>query len=228
MLGRPLKGMGLNRSIRGELRWRATSPHPPTPTPAPPQPHGSLSPANPIIHHCQQPVSRDPGVCLQHIEKCASLSSNTLFAMLTFPQNQIANNFIFTPLAVTAEPKAPLSNCGRSKVVLHKAPHFQGAAASSRSPAVLAVVDSVAVVYRNFRTISHNFFPQLLTLRLKQRMRLIYGFFSIRGASHPRLFLASFQLAPKRGAAIRTCLCSVLFISKVSQKFVSIFKHSVE
>ena len=23
MLGRPLKGMGLNRSIRGELRWRA-------------------------------------------------------------------------------------------------------------------------------------------------------------------------------------------------------------
>ena len=50
-------------------------------------------------------------------------------------------------------------------------------------------------------------------------------FFSIRGASHPRLFLASFQLTLKRGAAIRTCLCSVLFISKVSQKFVSIFKH---
>ena len=82
--------------------------------------------------------------------------------------------------------------------------------------------------YRNFRTISRDFFSQLWTLRLKQRMRLIYGFFSIQGASHPRLFLASFQLASKRGAAIQTCLCSVLFISKVSQKFVSIFKHSVE
>ena len=82
--------------------------------------------------------------------------------------------------------------------------------------------------YRNFRTISRDFFPQLLTLRLKQRMRLIYGFFSMRGASHPRLFLASFQLTSKLGATIRTSLCSVLFISKVSQKFVSIFKHSVE
>ena len=29
-------------------------------------------------------------------------------------------------------------------------------------------------------------------------MQLIYGFFSIQGASHPRLFLASFQLASKR------------------------------
>ena len=82
--------------------------------------------------------------------------------------------------------------------------------------------------YRNFRTISRDFFPQLLTLRLKQRMRLIYGFFSIRGASHPRLFFASFQLASKCRAAIRTCLCSVLFISKVSPKFISIFKYSVE
>ena len=83
-------------------------------------------------------------------------------------------------------------------------------------------------MYRNFRTISRDFFPQLLTLRLKQRMRLIYGFFSIRGASHTRLFLASFQLASKRRAAIRTCLCTVMFISKVSQKFISIFKYSVE
>ena len=82
--------------------------------------------------------------------------------------------------------------------------------------------------YRNFRTISCNFFPQLLTLRLKQRMRLIYGFFLIREASHPPLFLASFQLTSKCGAVIRTCLFSVLFISNVSQKFVSIFKHSVE
>ena len=48
------------------------------------------------------------------------------------------------------------------------------------------------------------------------------------GTGVPRLFLASFQLALKRGAAIQTCLCSVLFISKVSQKFVSIFRHSVE
>ena len=82
--------------------------------------------------------------------------------------------------------------------------------------------------YRNFRTISRDFFSQLWTLRLKQRMQLIYGFFSIQGASHPRLFLASFQLTSKRRAAIQTSLCSVLFISKVSKKFVSIFKHSVE
>ena len=96
---------------------------------------------------------------------------------------------------------------------------------------VTALVRPIANVtdrYRNFRTISRNFFPQLWTLRLKQQMPLIYGVFSIQGASHPRLFSASFQLASKRGAAIRTCLCSVLFISKVSQKFVSIFKHSVE
>ena len=92
----------------------------------------------------------------------------------------------------------------------------------------LQVISPERLQYRNFRTISRDFFPQLLTLRLKQRMRLIYGFFSIRGASHPRLFLASFQLASKRRAAIRTCLCSVLFISKVSQKFISIFKYSVE
>ena len=85
-----------------------------------------------------------------------------------------------------------------------------------------------AFIYRNFRTISSNFFPQLLTMWLKQQMRLIYGFIPIRGASHPRLFLASFQLTSKRSAAIRTCLCSVLFISKVSQKIVSIFKHNVE
>ena len=96
-----------------------------------------------------------------------------------------------------------------------------------RCQCVMAYIMSV-LVYRNFRTISRYFFPQLLTLRLKQRMRLIYGFFSIRGASHTRLFLASFQLASKRRAAIRTCLCSVMFISKVSQKFISIFKYSVE
>ena len=83
--------------------------------------------------------------------------------------------------------------------------------------------------YGNFRTISHNFFPQLLTPRFKQGMQLIYGFFFfIQRASHPRLFLTSFQLTSKRGAVVQTCLCSVLFISKVSQKFVSIFKHIVE
>ena len=93
---------------------------------------------------------------------------------------------------------------------------------------VLTNLRFLKLVYRNFWTISRDFFPQLLTLRLKQRMWLIYGFFSIWGASHPRLFLASFQLASKRVAAIWTSLCSVLFISKVSQEFVSIFKHSVK
>ena len=34
--------------------------------------------------------------------------------------------------------------------------------------------------YRNFRTISRDFFPQLWILRLKQRMRLIYGFFQYK------------------------------------------------
>ena len=82
--------------------------------------------------------------------------------------------------------------------------------------------------YPNFRTKNRDFFPQLLTLRLKQRVRLIYGFFLIRGALHPRLYLASFQLASKPGAAIRPSLCSVLFISKVSQKIASIFQHSVK
>ena len=52
-------------------------------------------------------------VILQQINKCVSLSSDATFAMLQFPQNQIANNFIFTPPAMTAEPKAPLSDCGR-------------------------------------------------------------------------------------------------------------------
>ena len=33
------------------------------------------------------------------------------------------------------------------------------------------------IIYCNFRTISRDFFPQLWTLRLKQRMWLIYGFF---------------------------------------------------
>ena len=51
--------------------------------------------------------------------------------------------------------------------------------------------------------------------------------FLIQGASHPCLFLAPFQLTSKRGATIRACLCSVLFISRVSQKFVSLFNHSV-
>ena len=60
-------------------------------------PHGNLSPANPVIHHCRQAVSGDPGVRLQQIDKCASLSSNAPFALLWFPQNQIANNFISTP-----------------------------------------------------------------------------------------------------------------------------------
>ena len=76
-------------------------------------PHGSLSPANPVIHRCRQAVSGDPDVRLQQIDKCASLSSDAPFAMLRFPQNQIANKIIFAPPAMTAEPKAPLSNCGR-------------------------------------------------------------------------------------------------------------------
>ena len=33
-------------------------------------PHGSLSPANPVIHRCRQAVSGDPGVCLKQINKC--------------------------------------------------------------------------------------------------------------------------------------------------------------
>ena len=49
---------------------------------------------------------------LQQINKYSSLNSAAPFAMLRFPQNQIANNFIFTPPAMTAEPKAPLSHCG--------------------------------------------------------------------------------------------------------------------
>ena len=35
-------------------------------------------------------------------------------------------------------------------------------------------------------------------------------------------------ITSKHGARIRTCLCSVLFNSKASQKFVSIFKYIVE
>ena len=76
-------------------------------------PDGFLSPANPVIHHCRQAVSGDPGVCIQQIDKCANLFFDGHFATLRFPQNQIANNFIFTPPAMTAEPKVPLSNCGR-------------------------------------------------------------------------------------------------------------------
>ena len=57
-------------------------------------PHNSLSPANPVIHRCRQAVSGDPGVHLQQIDKCASLSSDAPFAMLRFPQNQTANYFI--------------------------------------------------------------------------------------------------------------------------------------
>ena len=45
---------------------------------------------------------------LQRMDKCTSLSSDAAFAMLRFPQNQIANNFIFTPPAMTTEAKAPL------------------------------------------------------------------------------------------------------------------------
>ena len=78
----------------------------------PPPPPGFLSPSNPVIHRCRQAVYGDPGVRLQQINKCASLSSDAPLAMLRFPQNQIANNFIFTPSAMTIEPKAPLSNCG--------------------------------------------------------------------------------------------------------------------
>ena len=76
-------------------------------------PHGSLSSANPVIHRCWRAVSEDPSVRLQQINKCASLSSDAPFAMLQFPQSQIANNFIFTPPPMTAELRAPLFNCGR-------------------------------------------------------------------------------------------------------------------
>ena len=106
---------------------------------------------------------------------------------------------------------------------------FGESQAVSRRLVLLSNTGSVERYYCNFRTISRDFFSQLLTPRLEQRMRLIYGFFFwIRRASHPCLFLASFQLTSKRSAAIWRCLCSVLFISKVSQKFVSIFKNSVE
>ena len=69
--------------------------------------------ANPVILRCQQAVPGDPGVHFQQINKCASLSSDAPFAMLQFPQNQITNNFIFTPPAMISKPKAPLSICGR-------------------------------------------------------------------------------------------------------------------
>ena len=76
-------------------------------------PHGSLSPANPVIHRCQQALSGDPSARLQQMDKCASLSSDVPFAMLRFPQNQIANHFIFTPPAMITEPKVPLPNYGQ-------------------------------------------------------------------------------------------------------------------
>ena len=47
---------------------------------------------------CPPPVAR----------QCSSLSSDSPFAILRFPQNHIANKFIFTPPAVTTEPKTPL------------------------------------------------------------------------------------------------------------------------
>ena len=48
--------------------------------------HGSLSPANPVIHRSRQAVPGDPGVHLQQINKCASLSSDAPSARLRFPQ----------------------------------------------------------------------------------------------------------------------------------------------
>ena len=67
-------------------------------------PYSSLPPANPVIHRCWQTVSGDPGVRLQQIDICASPSSDAPFAMLRFPQNQIANNFIFTPVPLFSFP----------------------------------------------------------------------------------------------------------------------------
>ena len=52
------------------------------------EPHGSLSPANPVIHRCRQAVPGDPGAVHQQIDKCASRSPNAPFAMLRFPYNQ--------------------------------------------------------------------------------------------------------------------------------------------
>ena len=72
-------------------------------------PHGSLSPANLVSHSCWQADSGDPGVRLHEINKCANLSSDAPFAMPRFPQKQIANNFIFTPPAMTTGPEAYLS-----------------------------------------------------------------------------------------------------------------------
>ena len=56
----------------------------------------SLSPAIPVIHRCWQAVPGDPGVRLQQIKKCASLSSEAPFAMLRFPQNQILVKWTLT------------------------------------------------------------------------------------------------------------------------------------
>ena len=75
-------------------------PTPPIPPCLPSPPHGFLSPANPVIHRCRQAISEDPGVRLQQIDKCANLSSDSPFAMLWFPENQIIDNFIFTPPAL--------------------------------------------------------------------------------------------------------------------------------
>ena len=82
-------------------------------------PCGFLSLANPVIHHYRQAVSGDLGVHLKQIDKCVSPSSDTHFAMLRFPQNQIANNFIFTPPAMTTESRAPLSKCGQAPKLFH-------------------------------------------------------------------------------------------------------------
>ena len=75
------------------LGWPQSTPPPPSPPPLLSQHHCSLSPAIPVIHRCQQAVSGEPGVCLQQINKCASLSSDA------------------TP-ATNAESKPPLSSCG--------------------------------------------------------------------------------------------------------------------
>ena len=71
--------------------------------------YGYLSPANPAIHLYQQAVSGDPGVRFQQTNKCVSLSSNAPSAMLQFPQNQTASNFISTPPAMTAKPKTDVT-----------------------------------------------------------------------------------------------------------------------
>ena len=69
--------------------------------------HDSLSPANPVIHRCRQAVSADPGVHLQQMDNCASLSSDTPFAMTLFLQPTLSSiaagkQSLRTPVSVSS------------------------------------------------------------------------------------------------------------------------------